>query len=162
MVDAGAMSQAAAEREPAADEVRDLVERGRETGALTTDDVAAAFGDADAAPELIDTVLAALAEQGIDVVEPSDDGDSSGPGPDRRGSERADGPAAGDPVRLYLREIGRVRLLTAPEEVDLAKRIEAGLFAAEKLASGGVVPLDLRDELALVTADGQRAKQRLV
>ena len=68
----------------------------------------------------------------------------------------------GDPVRLYLREIGRVALLTAEQEVDLAKRIEAGLFAGEKLASGERLPEALRRDLRIVEADGALAKGQLV
>src|SRR5690349_15421993 len=45
--------------------------------------------------------------------------------------------ASADPVRDYLRQIGKVPLLTARQEVELAKRIEAGLFASQKLAEGG-------------------------
>ena len=50
--------------------------------------------------------------------------------PTRRSSDLATAP---DPVRVYLREVGRVALLDAMQEVDLAKRIEAGVFAAERL-----------------------------
>jgi RNA polymerase primary sigma factor len=74
-----------------------------------------------------------------------------------------DGWAAGaDPVRAYLKEIGRVPLLTAEQEVDLAKRIEAGLFAAEKLASGVAMPVSLRCELEWIERDGQVAKRGLI
>ncbi|WP_283215123.1 RNA polymerase sigma factor RpoD [Pseudofrankia sp. DC12] len=68
-----------------------------------------------------------------------------------------------DSVREYLSQIGRVRLLTAEEEVDLAKRVEAGLSAAEKLAAdaAGLVG-DLRRELVWVERDGEVAKSRLV
>ena len=68
----------------------------------------------------------------------------------------------GDLVRIYLREIGRVPLLTAHDEVELAKSIEAGLFAEEKL-QGGFPVLDAhRTELGELAAEGLRAKQRLI
>ncbi len=67
-----------------------------------------------------------------------------------------------DPVRQYLREIGRIPLLTAEQEVDLAKRIEAGVFAAEKLSAERALPPPLRRELELVALDGQRAKRQLI
>jgi RNA polymerase primary sigma factor len=64
---------------------------------------------------------------------------------------------------MYLKEIGKVPLLTAEEEVDLAKRIEAGLFASEKLA-GTTKKIDpkLRREFDLIERDGQIAKRKLV
>ncbi len=71
------------------------------------------------------------------------------------------GPSS-DPVRQYLREIGRVSLLTAEQEVDLARRVEAGVFAAEKLADDpGMHPALCRD-LDLIAMDGQRAKRQLI
>jgi RNA polymerase primary sigma factor len=71
--------------------------------------------------------------------------------------------ASGDPVRMYLREIGRVELLTAEEEVDLAKRYEAGLVAATRLAAaGGRFEADRRRELLRLARGGERAKSRLV
>ncbi|MGH3235544.1 MAG: RNA polymerase sigma factor [Streptosporangiaceae bacterium] len=82
-------------------------------------------------------------------------------------------PAMGDSVHTYLKSIGRTSLLTAEQEVDLAKRIEAGLFAEHKLATLGLespgVPgvgagLDenFRRELELVAEDGRRAKSHML
>jgi RNA polymerase sigma factor (sigma-70 family) len=67
-----------------------------------------------------------------------------------------------DLVRAYLNGIGRTRLLTAVEEVDLAKRIEAGLFAEEKLASVDDLPAGLRADLATIATEGRAAKDRLL
>ncbi|POM22500.1 RNA polymerase sigma factor SigA [Actinomadura rubteroloni] len=67
----------------------------------------------------------------------------------------------GDSVHTYLKAIGRRQLLTAEQEVELAKRIEAGLYAEYKLESGDV-PDDLRADLEWVVADGQRAKAHML
>ena len=67
-----------------------------------------------------------------------------------------------DLVRAYLNGIGRTRLLTAVEEVDLAKRIEAGLFAEEKLATVADLPPGLRTDLATIATEGRAAKDRLL
>jgi RNA polymerase primary sigma factor len=70
---------------------------------------------------------------------------------------------AADPVRDYLKQIGRVPLLNAEQEVELAKRIEAGLFAEEKLAEGsGVLRAGQSVDLEQVAEDGRRAKAHLV
>jgi RNA polymerase primary sigma factor len=71
-----------------------------------------------------------------------------------------------DPVRVYLREVGRVALLDAAQEVDLAKRIEAGVFATERLRcaaeSGETLDPRLRRDLGLIAADGSRARNHLL
>ena len=71
--------------------------------------------------------------------------------------------ATADPVKDYLKQIGKVPLLNAEQEVELAKRIEAGLFAEEKLArdASGVAP-KLRNELHWIAQDGRRAKNHLL
>ncbi len=75
----------------------------------------------------------------------------------------AAGGATADPVKDYLGQIGRVPLLDAGQEVELAKRIEAGLFAEEKLAEGnGVLRADWSIDLEQVAEDGRRAKNHLV
>jgi RNA polymerase primary sigma factor len=71
--------------------------------------------------------------------------------------------ATADPVKDYLKQIGKVALLNAAEEVELAMRIEAGLFAEEKLQTeAGKLSKELERELKWVARDGQRAKSHLL
>ncbi len=106
------------------------------------------------------------------------DGDSSGEGGDdfdwddeesealRQARKDAELTTSADSVRAYLKQIGRVPLLNAEQEVELAKRIEAGLYAAELLRSkeeaGEEIPHDLRRELRQIERDGVRAKDHLL
>jgi RNA polymerase primary sigma factor len=71
-------------------------------------------------------------------------------------------PAMGDSVHTYLKSIGRTSLLTAEQEVDLAKRIEAGLFAEHKLDTDLDLTPQLRRDLELVAEDGRRAKSHML
>ena len=70
--------------------------------------------------------------------------------------------ATADPVKDYLKQIGRVALLNAELEVELAMRIEAGLFAEEKLNSGEKLDRGIRRELEWIAHDGRRAKNHLL
>jgi len=71
--------------------------------------------------------------------------------------------ATADPVKDYLKQIGKVALLNAEQEVDLALRIEAGLFAEEKIAADdGMMEPKLKRELEFVIHDGKRAKNHLL
>jgi RNA polymerase primary sigma factor len=71
-------------------------------------------------------------------------------------------PAMGDSVHTYLKSIGRTSLLTAEQEVDLAKRIEAGLFAEHKLETATGLDEAFRRDLELVAEDGRRAKAHML
>jgi RNA polymerase primary sigma factor len=70
--------------------------------------------------------------------------------------------ATADPVKDYLKQIGRVPLLNAEQEVELAKRVEAGLFAEETLNSGSKFEKKLKRELDWIAEDGRRAKNHLL
>jgi RNA polymerase primary sigma factor len=126
-------------------------------------DVMVALDRADLPPEAIDVAVRALADEGVEVLDiPREDDPvvevrqvDFGVDAGRRGT-------TSDLVRIYLREIGRVPLLTADGEVELAKSIEAGLFAEEKLADGLPVPGAVHGDLELLAAEGIRAKQRLI
>ena len=109
----------------------------------------------------------------VPVVEGDDDEEAKALAQARRDAESA---ASADPVRAYLKQIGKVPLLNAELEVELAKRIEAGLFAAEKLRADddlirrtpkgkkatGRLSAQLRHEFEWLVRDGERAKNHLL
>jgi RNA polymerase primary sigma factor len=76
--------------------------------------------------------------------------------PDRAGES-----SSFDPVRMYLKEIGKVPLLTADQEVTLAKRLEAGVNAAERLESGDYLSGEEQASLQAIVTDGEIAKRKL-
>jgi len=84
----------------------------------------------------------------------------------RQARKDAEMTASADSVRAYLKQIGKVALLNAEEEVDLAKRIEAGLYGVERLRqfddAGEKIPLQQRRDLNWIVRDGERAKNHLL
>ena len=126
-------------------------------------DVMVALDRADLPPEAIDAAVRALADEGVDVLDvPHEDDTEADIRLAEKGADASRRVATSDLVRIYLREIGRVPLLTAEDEVELAKSIEAGLFAEEKL--GGGIPMlgAIHGDLELLAGEGIRAKQRLI
>src|SRR6266540_498333 len=119
-----------------------IAARGRERGFVTSEDVLDGLPDTELVPEQVEEFLAhveqVLQDEGIEVIDVA--GEDSGRGvetegaPRRRREELLKSPTY-DPVRMYIKEIGRVPLLTAMQEVDLAMRIEAGELAGELLGS---------------------------
>jgi RNA polymerase primary sigma factor len=143
-----------------------LLAHGRDAGFLTSDEVTAAMVAAELPAEELGAVLRVCSDAGVEVVEAVDDSEGAEEREEalRREQEElaARTSTTSDPVRMYLKEIGRVPLLTAEQEVDLSERIEAGLFAAEKLAAAPDLPEELRRDYAWLAADGVRAKRQLV
>jgi RNA polymerase primary sigma factor len=154
----GCMSLTAA---PPVDQVADLIAQARERGSVSMSELTAAFDRSDLSADAVDSVLKVLADEGIDVIEAAQETEEFTPRQIQAEARRA---VTGDLVRIYLREIGRVPLLTAHDEVELAKAIEAGLFAEEKMQAHVQSPSTgaLMGELMMVAADGIAAKQRLI
>ncbi|OAA24736.1 RNA polymerase primary sigma factor [Frankia sp. EI5c] len=142
--------------------VAELIARGRETGELSRAELREALEAADIGVELLPALIARLGAAGIDLVE-EEEGERAGAGTTAAaGRTVADHAGTADLVRMYLREIGKVPLLNAAQEVELSKRVEAGLFAEHKLETDENLAEDLRRDLGVLVTDGQAAKQQLV
>jgi RNA polymerase primary sigma factor len=143
-----------------AEQMTQLVAQGRERGSLTMADVASALDRHELSPDALGDVVRLLGDEGIELVDaPQEEVDEPRP----TGEVDLGRPAAtSDLVRIYLREIGRVPLLTAEDEVELAKSIEAGLFADEKLRGSFALQGAEAADLEFLVAEGERAKQRLI
>jgi len=153
-------------RPAGSEQVPALLARGRATGSVGLEEVELAVAADELPPEGLDTVLLALQTAGVVVVDP--DAESPAEELEREARERREeddaakaGPTS-DPVRLYLKEIGKVPLLSAAQEVDLAKAVEAGLFAVERLGASGALSEALRRDLQAVAVAGVLAKRSLV
>jgi RNA polymerase primary sigma factor len=124
-------------KDPILEEAKELiVARGRERGFVTSEDLVEGLPVDDISPEQVEDFLSQieehLREQGIEVIEvPGEDLEDAAP----TATRDEDGLKAptNDPVRMYLKEIGKVPLLTAAQEVDFAMRIEAGEMATDVL-----------------------------
>ncbi len=137
----------------------ELVKRGQQRGFLTMGEVQQDLEDAEAPPEAFEEVFEALRTASIRVAEDSTDTIIDPISED-------DHIAMSDPVRMYLQEIGRVRLLTTQQEVELSMAIEARERANDKLAalkeSGESLSVEDRVILERTIRKGDRAQKRLV
>jgi len=116
------------------DEARTLLEAGRLAGQLDAEEITLALDELDLEPGQVDEFYAALEDAQIEVVQPAEEEVDSGP------DLEAEPEISTDTLQLFLKDIGKVPLLTAAQEVELAKRIERG----EHVAKQAMVEANLR------------------
>ena len=115
--------------------VKKLIDKGKKSGSLTYKEIMEELEEVELTPEQIEQIYEVLESMGVEVINEGDKEE------DKEELEIAvpDGISIDDPVRMYLKEIGKVPLLSSAEEVDLAKKIEEGnVFARKKLAEANL------------------------
>ena len=157
------------QKEPSA--IERLLALGQGQGYVTYDDVMEAVPEAELNIEQLEDVLATLIEMGIEI---SDAGLEEPVAPEQKTKEAepVESTAADidlsaididDSISLYLKEIGRIPLLTAEQEVSLAKRMEAGRNAKRRLSKDGKrLSYEKREQLAETVRDGKAAQEHLI
>ena len=152
-------------------EVRTIIEAAQAEGSISAADLAEKLAVLDLSTDETDAIYQRLVELGVDI--PEDEAvikgaEEEAPDADeeraraRREVEQALKAPTNDPVRMYLKEIGRVALLTAQEEVELAQRIDSGVLATEAVHKGFEFSEEEERDLKWRQTDGGRAKRHLV
>jgi len=145
-----------------------LLEKAGVQGFLTTEDLMELAPDFDS--ERMSTILTVLRRRGVDILDPDDEYDPDShideTTPPEFGYETWANPVESvlteDTVGLYLKDMARVPLLSREEELDIAKRIEAGYKATRDLLQNSRIPQERRHTLETIVADGQVARDHLI
>ena len=143
---------------------RELIEKGKKKGVLTFKEISDAFEDIEVTPEEIERLYDVFEKESIELVE---DLDKELEEIDVSKEELEDlsvpeGINIDDHVKMYLKEIGKVNLLTPEEELSLAKRMADGETAKEQLEEiGEDIDEDTKKQIDLLIADGEKAKKSL-
>ncbi|HEX2326496.1 MAG TPA: RNA polymerase sigma factor RpoD [Chloroflexota bacterium] len=145
-----------------------LLERGLRQKYVTQAEVIKAFPEARGNIDLFDHLYALFREKGVDIVAGNDDAAEieavavDAPTEDEMAQALRDleNSALDDPVRMYLREIGKVKLLTGPQEVSIAERMEQGALREAQLKADGLTPEER--QLDPLVMDGEHARRELI
>ena len=163
---------------PGSEKLAELIERGKKKGSLSSSELMDVLEDMDLESDQMDKIYDTLENLGIDTVgedyipDLPDDADPPLEAMEDISEEEivdpnsmVDSVGTDDPVLMYLKEIGKVNLLSSDEEIELAQAMDAGNAAKEQLAelqaAGEEIPAEVQAELDKAIKKGERAKQRL-
>ena len=146
-----------------------LLEKADIQGYITADDLIEVYPDVSRDSDRLDAIIVALRRRGVDIIDQDDDEDDeverdySRPASDMDPFSNLETISSDDTIGLYLKEMSRVPLLSVTEELDLAKRIEAGRKAKRYLEyKNGNTPIEKRASLEAQVEDGILAREHLI